>query len=93
MATAGVRFAVRLTPRAGRDRIDGVSGGELRVHVSAPPVDGAATRALLRLLASDLDLPTGAVSLVTGASSRHKVVEVAGVDAASLRTRWPGLAV
>jgi uncharacterized protein YggU (UPF0235/DUF167 family) len=93
MAAAGARFAVRLTPRAGRDRIDGVSEGELRAHVAAAPVDGAANRALLRLLAAELDLPNGAVRLMTGATSRRKVVVVDGVDAGWLRTRWPGLAV
>jgi hypothetical protein len=93
VAVAGARFAVRLTPRAGRDRIDGASGGELRARVAPAPVDGAANRALLRLLAAELDLPNGAVRLMTGATSRRKVVVVDGVDAASLRTRWPGLKV
>jgi len=85
------RIPVRLTPRGGADRVEGVAEGVLRVRVSAPAADGAANRALLRLLAEELGVPRGSVSLVLGAASRTKVVEVAGVDDAQVATRWPGL--
>ena len=49
-----VRIPIRLTPRADRDAIDGVGDGVLRARVSAPPVDGAANTALIRLIASEL---------------------------------------
>lgn len=67
--------------------------GVLRVRVAAAPVDGAANRALLHLLAAELGVPAGAVELVGGASGRRKLIEVAGLDEASLRSRWPGLDV
>jgi YggT family protein len=92
-AVAGVRFTVHLTPRGGGNRVDGVAGGALRARVASAPVDGGANRALLRLLANELDLPARSIRLVTGAAGRRKVVEVDGVDAVALRTRWPGLAV
>ena len=57
-----VRFAVRLTPRGGADRVDGVVDGVLRVRVAAPPVDGAANTALIRLLARELDVPVGSAT-------------------------------
>jgi uncharacterized protein YggU (UPF0235/DUF167 family) len=91
---AAVRFAVRLTPRRGPDRVDGVRDGALLVRVGAAPVDGAANEALVRLLAAELDLPRTAVRLVSGATGRRKVVAAEGEgigDAA--RARWPGLAV
>jgi uncharacterized protein (TIGR00251 family) len=88
-----VRIAVRCTPRGGADRIDGVVEGALRVHVAAPAVDGAANESLLRLLAGELGVPRGAVRLIAGASGRHKLVAIEGVDAASLVARWPDLAV
>ncbi len=93
MADAGARFALRLTPRGGLDRIDGVVDGELRVRVAAPAVDGAANQALLRLIADTLDVSRSSVRLAGGATGRRKVIAVDGVDPARLRARWPGLAV
>jgi uncharacterized protein YggU (UPF0235/DUF167 family) len=86
-----LRFRVRLTPRAGADRVEGVVDGVLRARVAAPAVEGAANRALLRLLAAELDVSRTAVRLVSGETSRVKLVEVEGVDAVTLTTRWPGL--
>ncbi len=86
------RLAVRLTPRGGADRVDGVGeDGALRVRVAAPPVDGAANEALCRLLARELGIARGGVRLVAGESGRRKVVEV-DVDPATVEDRWPGLA-
>ena len=87
------RFSVRLTPRADRDAIDGVEDGVLRARVSSPPVDGAANAALVRLVASELDVPKGSVRIVSGASSRSKVVAVDGVGREAIVARWPGLRV
>ncbi|NJD30194.1 MAG: DUF167 domain-containing protein [Chloroflexi bacterium] len=87
------RFAVRLTPRAAVDRIDGVVDGTLQVRVSAPPVEDAANAALIRLLARTLGVAPGRVHLIRGRRGRDKVVEVEGLDAAGLRARWRGLGV
>jgi len=84
---------VRLVPRGGVDRIDGVVDGALRVHVAAPPVDGAANEALIRLIGRALDLPPSRIRLVAGASNRRKVMEVDGMEPAVLRSRWQGLDV
>jgi uncharacterized protein YggU (UPF0235/DUF167 family) len=59
--------------------------------VSAPPVDGAANTALLRLLADELGVPRRDVRIVSGEAGRTKVVAVEGVAAASVGERWPGL--
>jgi len=85
-----LRLSVRLTPRGGADRIDGIRDGVLCVRVAAPPVDGAANDALVRLLADELHVPRGAVRLVAGATARTKVVEIEGADDA-IGSRWPGL--
>lgn len=90
---ATVRFAVRLTPRASADRVDGVVEGRLRVRVSAPPVEGAANEALIRLLAAELGVARSAIRLVGGAGSRTKLVEVEGPGARAALARWPGLGV
>ena len=82
-----VRLSVRLTPRASREEIAGFEGETLRVRVTAPPVEGRANRALVRLLAKRLGVPRGAVRVVTGQTSRSKVVAIAGLDATELRRR------
>jgi hypothetical protein len=85
------RLAVRLTPRGGADRVDGVGeDGVLRVRVTAPPVDGAANEALCRLLARELGVARGAVRVVAGEAGRRKLVEV-DADAPMLATTWPGV--
>jgi hypothetical protein len=86
-----VRFGVRLTPRSGATRVDGVEDGVLRVRVAAPPVGGAANEALLRLIADELDMPRGAIRLVAGESGRTKLVAIDGISPDRLAVRWPGL--
>jgi hypothetical protein len=90
------RISVRLTPRASSDAIvgfqagggDGRARGEvLAVRVTAPPVDGRANEAMLRLLARSLDVAPSALRLVVGGSARSKVVEISGIDEAAVRSR------
>lgn len=92
MRRSEVRFAVRLTPRGGADRVDGVDAdGMLQARVSAPPVGGAANAAMIRLLADELNVARSSVRLVAGATGRHKLVVVEGVSAEEIAARWPGL--
>lgn len=88
-----MRLAVRLTPGGGRDSIDGVVDGALQARVAAKPVDGAANEALRRLLADALGLAPSRLTIVGGATGRRKVIEVDGVTAEALRSRWPGIEV
>ncbi len=76
----GVRFAVRVQPRASRSEVCGVHGESLKVRLAAPPVDGEANEALVRLLANELEVPRRSVRIVTGASSRTKTVEIDGIS-------------
>ena len=87
-----MRLTVRLTPRGGLDRVDGVRDGMLHARVAAPPADGAANLALVRLLAHELDVPPGAVRLVAGATGRRKIIAIDGIGPERVRERWPGLA-
>ena len=88
-----MRFAVRLTPRSAVERVEGAVDGVLRVRVMAPAVEGAANNALIRLLADDLGIPRRDIQIVAGATSRHKLVVVDGVDPGAIVARWPGLRV
>ncbi len=78
----GCTVAVRLSPRARREGVDGLAedarGPVLKVAVTAPPVDGAANTALERLLARQWGLPKRDVRVIRGATDRHKPVKVTG---------------
>jgi len=78
---------VRLTPRAARNQIDGWDGDLLRVRVTAPPVEGKANRALIRLLADALDISPSRLRLVQGQTSREKVIAVDGLSGYEVRAR------
>ena len=83
----GVRIDIRVMPRAPRTAIEGARDGRLIVRVTAPPVDDAANEAVVAALAAALDLPRRAVRIVSGGSSRNKTLEIAGVDAVTVRTK------
>lgn len=77
----GVTLAIKLQPRAAKNEIVTTSGPELRIKVTAPPVDAAANEALLRLLADALHCPRSKVALIRGQTARHKVVKIYDVAA------------
>ncbi len=77
----GVLLSIKLQPRASANQIGEALGNELRVKVTAPPVDAAANDALVRLLAEELDCPRGRVELVRGHASRHKTIKLHGLSA------------
>ena len=78
---------VRLTPKGGRNALIKYESGVLHARVAAAPVDGAANRALIALLADLLDVPRSHLELVSGETSREKGLRVRGMDGASLETR------
>ena len=84
-----VRLAVRVTPKGGRDAVDGWAldpAGRvyLKVRVSAAPSDGEANAALIAFLAKTLKRPKSALRIASGETSRLKVVEIEGLDEAQL---------
>jgi uncharacterized protein (TIGR00251 family) len=82
---AGVRFSVRVQPRASADEVAGTHGTALKVRLHAPPVDGAANEALVRFLAGILGVARRAVRIISGESSRIKTVEVDGITPEKIR--------
>ena len=79
-----MRVTIRVRPGASRTQVGGEHAGALLVRVSAPAVDGRATEAALAAVASAFGVRRRAVTLVTGATSRTKVIDVAGADQGSL---------
>jgi uncharacterized protein (TIGR00251 family) len=77
-----MRLRVRVTPRASRDRLEGVidrpDGPALKIAVSAPPEDGKANAAVCKLLAKFLRTAKSNIAVVSGASARTKQLEITG---------------
>jgi uncharacterized protein (TIGR00251 family) len=93
---AGVLLAVRLSPRASRDAIEGIAADAdgrplLKVRLTAPPVDGKANAALIAFLAKTLSLKKADIVIRSGQTGRTKMLLLAGDDA-SLISRLAGLA-
>jgi len=77
-------FSVRVVPRASRSEIVGEHDGALRVRIAAPPVEGAANEALVRLLARRLGVSRNKVKITSGQTSKLKIISVTGVNPAAL---------
>jgi uncharacterized protein len=74
----GTLLSVKVQPRASKNEIGGPLGDELRIKVTAPPVEEAANQALIESLAKKLECPRGQVELIRGHKSRHKVIQLHG---------------
>lgn len=83
----GVVLAIKLQPRASANEIGEALGDELRVKVTAPPVDAAANEALVRFLAEELGCPRNRVELLRGHTSRHKTIKLYGLKAEDVLAR------
>ena len=84
---AGVTFAVKVHPRAKKNAITGQVGDELKVALTAPPVDGKANQGCIDFFAKLLNVPRSSVTIAAGQSSRNKVIRVAGLSAEEVRRR------
>ena len=81
----GVTLAIRVQPRASRDEIvAGADADQLRVRITAPPVDSAANKALLKFIAKSLGLPPRTVTLIRIDKNRSKALLIADTNAASV---------
>jgi uncharacterized protein (TIGR00251 family) len=83
----GVCISLKVQPRASRNEIAGLIGNELKIKVTAPPVDSAANEAVLELLAEILGCARNQLELTRGATSRHKQILVRGITTAQIEER------
>ena len=81
-----MRLTVRVIPRSSKNSLSW-ERGILKVHVTAPPVDGAANEALIAFLAQRLNVPKRDIQIVSGLSGRQKIVEIVGITASDIE-RW-----
>ncbi|HEY5158838.1 MAG TPA: DUF167 domain-containing protein [Anaerolineales bacterium] len=84
----GAALAVRVTPRASRNEIvEVLNDGTIKVHLTAPPVEGKANEALIKFLADILDIPKSRLEVVAGAGGRDKIISVIDMDADTLQKK------
>ena len=76
----GTYLAAKVQPRSSKNEIGEVVGEELKIKVTAPPVDAAANEAVIHLLAKLLGCPRGNVQIARGQTSRHKLFFIRDLD-------------
>jgi hypothetical protein len=83
----GLTFDIQVIPHASRVELAGVQEGAFRVKVTAPPVEGAANEACIKLLAKELGLKKSQMEITSGAKSRKKTVLIKDINKAELETK------
>ena len=83
----GLTFDIQVIPHASRVELAGVQEGAFRVKVTAPPVEGAANGACIKLLAKELGLKKSQMEITSGAKSRKKTVLIKDINKAELETK------
>ena len=79
-AAESITFSIRIQPRASKNESARMENGGLKIRLTAPPVDGAANEALVRFLADTLAIARSQVEIVSGHTSRDKIIRISGVD-------------
>ena len=74
-----VTFSVRVIPRASKSALAGDMDGAVKIRIAAPPVDGEANDELIRFLAKLLGVGRQQVEIISGATSKNKIVRITGV--------------
>ena len=82
---------VKVVPGASRDRVAGRYGDGVKVQVAAPPEDGKANRAVLRVLAEFLGVKADRLRVIRGRTQPRKVIEIDGADQADVEGRVSAL--
>lgn len=72
-----MRIYIKVIPRASKNSVEKISEGEYKVKLTAPPVDGKANEALIKLLAEHFDVSKSAVTIIGGKSTQRKIVDIA----------------
>lgn len=83
----GVRLHLFIQPKASRNEVVGPHNGELKIKLSAPPVDGKANEELIEFLSELLALPKRQIHLIRGETNRHKTVEIASLSLDEVRLK------
>jgi uncharacterized protein len=81
-----IRLDVYIQPRASKTELSGIHDGMIKIRIAAPAVENAANGALIEFIAQQLGIAKRCVRIVSGGTSRKKVLEIDGVDAEVIAT-------
>jgi len=79
-----VRLKIKVIPGASRNQISGWLGDRLKVRVQAPPESGKANKAVIKLLASALNIPRHDITITSGGASPRKTIDIKSLSDLSL---------
>ena len=75
----GIRFSAVIQPRSSQNEISGIYNNSLKIRLTSPPIDGAANKTCVKFLAKWLGVSPSRVRIVTGLSSKNKIIEINGI--------------
>ena len=76
----GISLQVKVQPRSSRKGVEGIAGDIVKVYLTSPPAEGAANTQLIEVLSETLGVKKSAIHIIKGFSSRHKLIEIKGVE-------------
>jgi uncharacterized protein len=76
----GLEIRLHVQPRAKRCELSGIHNGALKLKVTAPPVDDAANRSILKFFSDLLDIPKSSLRIISGLKSRDKTLQAKGLS-------------
>lgn len=83
--TGGVRVHLFIQPKSSKNEVVGPHNGEIKIKITAPPIDGRANEGLIEFLSDYFDIPKRSVLLVKGDTGRHKTVDLFGISESQAR--------
>jgi len=81
----GIRLSAIIQPRSSKNEVTGIYNNALKIHLTAPPVDGAANKACIRFFSKVLGISPSKISIVQGFNSRNKTIEIIGLTEKQFR--------
>ena len=81
----GIRLSAIIQPRSSNNKVTGIYNNALKIHLTSPPVDGAANKACVRFFSKMLGISPSEISIVQGFNSRNKTIEVIGLTEKQFR--------
>ncbi|MBT3923482.1 MAG: DUF167 domain-containing protein [Nitrospina sp.] len=81
----GIRFSAVIQPRSSKNEIAGIYNNSLKIRLTSPPVDGAANKTCVKFLAKWLEMSPSRIRIVSGLSSKNKIIEINGINESVFR--------